>query len=106
MIPLSQEVLFLFRIIERIFITIVFVGLVGFLVYLYRCDVRTHKADIKAEKLRLTATVTLPITVMFLFLGYAFISLSHPIEWKDNAYITQNTEKIDDGKVTNYSDSQ
>lgn len=79
-----METIFIFRLIERIFLTVIFVAVMIFLVYLYRNDVSKEKAEFKSGGLQITLAVTIPVVIMITFLGYIYISLSHPIEWKEN----------------------
>lgn len=76
-----METIFVIRLIERIFITIIFVAVMIFLIYLYKNDVSREKAELKSDGLQITLAVTIPVSVMIIFLGYIYISLSHPIEW-------------------------
>jgi len=70
------------RIIERIAITASFLGIVIFLIYVYRNDVLKENATLKAGPVEITSAVTLPVVLVLIFVGYAHLSLSHPVEWQ------------------------
>lgn len=78
-----METIFIIRLIERIFLTIIFVAVMLFLIFLYKNDVSKEKTELKSGGLQITLAVTIPVSVMIIFLGYIYISLSHPIEWNE-----------------------
>ena len=70
------------RLVERTILTLSFIIIVTFLVYVYRNNFNKQKAEIKVGPIEIASAITLPVLLAIIFVGYTYVSLSHPFEWK------------------------
>lgn len=72
--------IFIARVIERIVLTLVFIGIVIILIIKYRNDTSRKETDIEVHSFKLKTSITLPIVLVIIFLGYTSVSLQNPID--------------------------
>lgn len=59
--------------------TVLFVGVIIFLLILYRNEISMHPASAEFGSFKIAIAITLPVTVALIVLGYVYVTVSNPI---------------------------